>query len=123
MKCDLIVQIAVLEEQKKEITEIEEDDKIDEDDKIEEDNKVEQEEKVDEDKTVEESSEKITEVEEKPDINDVPMEDIPVKHSTCNIICFINVSVDKFIVHAWIPYLLLVTAFLMVGFSKTDSLS
>jgi len=106
-----MVQIAVLEEQKKEITEIEDDDKIEEDDKIDEDNKVEQEDKVDEDKTVEESSEKKAEVEveveEKPDINDVPMEDIQVKQSTCNVICFINDSVDNSIVHSWIPDLLL----------------
>ncbi|XP_010434059.1 PREDICTED: uncharacterized protein LOC104718082 isoform X2 [Camelina sativa] len=69
------VPIAVLEEQKKEITEIEDDEKIEEDEKIDEDNKVEQEDKVDEDKSVAESSEMETVVEEKPDRNDVPMED------------------------------------------------
>lgn len=74
-----MVQIAVLEEQKKEIAEIEEDEKIEEDDKSEEDDKV------DDDKSVAESSEKKTEMEAKPDINDVRMEANQVKHSTLNL--------------------------------------
>ena len=63
-----MVQIAVLEEQKKEATEIEEDDKVE----------VEVE---DEASAVEPSEEKI---EEKPDMNDVPMEDNQVKLSVSN---------------------------------------
>lgn len=79
VKCDLMLQIAVLEEQKKEITEIEEDDKVEEveeDDMVEEVEKVAEEDKVEEDKSAAESSEK---KEAKPDINDVPMEDNQVR--------------------------------------------
>ncbi|CAH8359599.1 unnamed protein product [Eruca vesicaria subsp. sativa] len=66
------VPIAVLEEQKNEVTEIEEDDKVEEeDDKIEEEENKENE----EDASAAEPSEKKAQVEEKPDMNDVPMDD------------------------------------------------
>lgn len=56
-----MVQIALLEEQKKEATETEEDDKVEEEDDA---------------TAAEPSKEKeIAQVEEKPDMNDLPMED------------------------------------------------
>ncbi|CAN8274219.1 unnamed protein product [Cochlearia groenlandica] len=58
------VPVAVLEEQKKEILEIEEDDKV-----------MMEDDKVEENISAAEPSEKITEAEEKPDTNDVVMED------------------------------------------------
>ncbi|KAG2239746.1 hypothetical protein Bca52824_091443 [Brassica carinata] len=67
------VPIAVLEEQKNQVTEIEEDDKVEEDkdDKAEEEQKKE----TEQDASAAEPSEKNSTVEEKPDMNDVPMED------------------------------------------------
>ena len=61
-----MVQIAVLEEQKNEVTEIEEDDKVEEE---------EQKKEIEQDASAAELSEKRAQVEEKPDMNDVPMED------------------------------------------------
>ncbi|CAG7884066.1 unnamed protein product [Brassica rapa] len=61
------VPIALLEEQKNEVTEIEEDDKVEEE---------EQKKEIEQDASAApEPSEKKAQVEEKPDMNDVPMED------------------------------------------------
>ncbi|KAF8118505.1 hypothetical protein N665_0005s0262 [Sinapis alba] len=65
------VPIAVLEEQKNQVTEIEEEDKVEEDDNAEEEQKKE----TEEDASAAEPSEKKAQIEEKPDMNDVPMED------------------------------------------------
>ncbi|KAF8048978.1 hypothetical protein N665_2338s0007 [Sinapis alba] len=65
------VPIAVLEEQKNQVTEIEEDDKVEEDDNAEEEQKKE----IEEDASAAEPSDKKAQIEEKPDMNDVPMED------------------------------------------------
>ncbi|KAL0738774.1 hypothetical protein Bca4012_014984 [Brassica carinata] len=69
----ILGMIAVLEEQKNQVTEIEEDDKVEEedDDKAEEEQKKE----TEQDASAAEPSEKKSTVEEKPDMNDVPMED------------------------------------------------
>ena len=67
-----MVQIAVLEEQKNEVTEIEEDDKVEEE---------QQKKEIEQDASAAELSEKRAQVEEKPDMNDVPMEDNQVKRS------------------------------------------
>ena len=62
-----MVQIALLEEQKNEVTEIEEDDKVEEE---------EQKKEIEQDASAApEPSEKKAQVAEKPDMNDVPMED------------------------------------------------
>ncbi|CAN6900708.1 unnamed protein product [Brassica oleracea var. botrytis] len=61
-----VQHIAVLEEQKNEVTEIEEDDKVEEE---------EQKKEIEQDASAAELSEKRAQVEEKPDMNDVPMED------------------------------------------------
>ncbi|CAN6803999.1 unnamed protein product [Brassica oleracea] len=60
------VPIAVLEEQKNEVTEIEEDDKVEEE---------EQKKEIEQEASAAELSDKRAQVEEKPDMNDVPMED------------------------------------------------
>lgn len=74
-----MVQIALLEEQKNQVTEIEDDDKVEE----EEDDKAEEEEKkeIEQDASAAEPSEKKAQIEEKPDMNDVPMEDNQVTFS------------------------------------------
>ncbi|KAF3594158.1 hypothetical protein DY000_02027059 [Brassica cretica] len=60
------VPIAVLEEQKNEVTEIEEDDQVEEE---------EQKKEIEQEASAAELSDKRAQVEEKPDMNDVPMED------------------------------------------------
>ena len=61
-----MVQIAVLEEQKNEVTEIEEDDQVEEE---------EQKKEIEQEASAAELSDKRAQVEEKPDMNDVPIED------------------------------------------------
>ena len=83
----LVVQIAVLEEQKNEDAENEAAENIDDDDDDDDDDK-----QLDIDPNATESTAKVEVLDEKPDINDVPMEENQVKWLLISFLFYIIIS-------------------------------
>ena len=84
----LVVQIAVLEEQKNEDAENEAAENIDDDDDDDDDDDK----QIDIDPNATESTAKVEVLDEKPDINDVPMEENQVKWLLISFLFYIIIS-------------------------------